>query len=270
MPRALFSCLLLLVALPACDERRTPRDAFVAGDDATPSIDAPDLDAPERPDSGRRDTDLNPDARLDAAVIMDPDAGMDALVSIDAARAPDAFTRDAPAASDTRIDTGVTSRTLACAPVVPSGASAGLVFSAMFWPGFRFEITSPTRATRVGLQLTPDRAGTFFAGLVRLTGSSDAPDAADLSGADVIARVDVTVPASATPIVVGADVDVALSPGWYALVFGTDAVGGSLPSGGGTGCVSSPGSSYPFSIRQSDGSLILQGAEPHLFVDVAP
>ena len=269
MSRAFLSCLLLLVVLPACDERRASRDAFVATDDA-PSMDAPAPDAPERPDSGRRDTDLNPDAALDAAVIVTPDAGMDASVSIDAARTPDAFTRDAPASStDANSDTGVATRTLACAPIVPPEATAGMVFSTMFWPGFRFEATTATRATRVGLQLAPERAGTFFAAIVRLTGPSDTPDASDLSGADVVARVDLSMPAAPRAIVVDAPVDVPLTAGWYALVFGTDAVGGTLPSNGGSGCVSVPGT-FPFSIRQSDGMFILQGAEPHLFVQLSP
>ena len=275
-PRASLVLLLLgLVSTSAstlgCDERRTARDAGDESDAA--SADAPDMDAPDavRPDSGRRDTDLNPDAALDASTPRD--AGMDAPSTMDAAR-PDAAGLDAPTpmrdAASTGSDTGPRGTVIECAPVVPSGASAGLVFSRMFWPGFRFEVTASTRATRLGLQIAPERAGVVQAAIVRLTGPSDAPDVADLSGADVALRADLAMPASATALVLGVDVDVALTPGWYALVFGTTDVGGSLPSAGGRGCISSPGSSFPFSIRQSDGMLILQGAEPHLFVELAP
>jgi hypothetical protein len=253
----------------ACDERRVARDAAIELD--AQGMDAADLDAPDsaRPDSGRRDTDLNPDAALDASTPRD--TGMDAPSAMDAAR-PDAAALDAPMrdAPSPGSDAGPRGTVIECAPVVPSGASAGLVFSRMFWPGFRFEVTTSTRATRLGLQIAPERAGVVQAALVRLTGPSDGPDAADLSGADVVARADLAMPASASALVLGVDVDIALTPGWYALVFGTSDVGGSLPSAGGRGCVSSPGSSFPFSIRQSDGTLILQGAEPHLFVEVSP
>jgi hypothetical protein len=271
-PAALCAGLAISsVGALGCDERRATRDAG-DGRDAG-SANASDMDAPDaaRPDSGRRDTDLNPDAALDASAPRD--AGMDAPSAMDAAR-PDAAvldaptpTRDAPSAGS---DTGPRGTVIECAPIVPSGASAGLVFSRMFWPGFRFEVTASTRARRVGLQIAPDRTGVVQAALVRLTGPSDGPDVADLSGADVVARADLAMPASATALVLGVDVDVALTPGWYALVFGTTDVGGSLPSAGGRGCISSPGSSFPFSIRQSDGVLILQGAEPHLFVELSP
>lgn len=270
----LLGLALSVVAALGCDDRRTARDAAAPLDVA--SEDASDLDATDsaRPDSGRRDTDLNPDAALDASTPRD--AAMDAPSAMDAARpdaaASDAAATDAPMrdAPSPGTDTGPRGTTIECAPVVPSSASSGLVFSRMFWPGFRFEVTSSAHASRVGLQITPDRTGVVQAALVRLTGPSDGPDVADLSGADVLARADVAMPASATAIVVSADVDVALTPGWYALVFGTTDVGGSIPSAGGRGCVSSPGSSFPFSIRQSDGTLILQGAEPHLFVELSP
>lgn len=254
---------LALLVVSACDERRTSRDAFVAIDDAS-SIDAPSRDAFDGPDSGRADIGLGPDAvspMLDAG--RDAATSLDAA-SVDAARATDAFARDAASSTDAFAG----SRTIACAPIVPPEATAGMVFSTTFWPGFRFEATTATRVSRVGLQLTPDRAGSFFAAIVRLSGPTDAPDTSDLTSADVIARIDVAVPAASRPIVVDTPADVALTPGWYALVFGTDAVGGSLPSNGGRGCVSSGGN--PFSIRQTDGTLIPQGAEPHLFVQLTP
>jgi hypothetical protein len=81
----------------------------------------------------------------------------------------------------------------------------------------------------------------------------------------------VTLPGGSVSPVVTAPVDAPLDPGWYALVVGTGAHGASattasLPSGGDRGCVAAPGSGFPFSIRQSDGMLILQAAMPHLFV----
>lgn len=264
-PSTISSVLLAgALTLGGCDEARTHLDAAAEPDDAASAMDAASVDAYARPEVGLRDTNLNPDVAL-----APTDAGMDAP-------APrDAFALDAASVLDAAREAGVASDagagvTLACAPVVPSDATSGLLFSSNLWPGFRFQVTRATRTQRVGLQLRPDAAGTAFAAIVRLTGASDTPDAADLSSADVIARADVTLPSATSSVVVSTDLDVALDPGWYALVFGTTGTGGTLPSAGGAGCVSSPGSSYPFTIRQSDGMFILQGAEPHLFVSLAP
>ena len=66
-------------------------------------------------------------------------------------------------------------------------------------------------------------------------------------------------------------VSATLAPGWYAAVFGTGAFGATLGSAtvhsnsGSGGCAS--GFGFPFSIRQSDGMLILQGATPHFVVE---
>jgi len=154
-------------------------------------------------------------------------------------------------------------------PVGP-GASAGLLFPSNLWPGYRFQLTSPARVRRVGVELTPDGASTVSAAIVALTGPSDTPDDPALGGGDVLVRADVSVPAASRPIVVGGDLDASLGAGWYALVFSTTTTGGTLPSGGGRGCVSTPASGYPFTIRQSDGMFILQGAQPHLFVELGP
>jgi hypothetical protein len=110
---------------------------------------------------------------------------------------------------------------------------------------------------------------------VHLTDGSDMPDDPAIAGSDVLMRTTFAYPASpGVPIVSAGPLDIMLPPGWYAVVFGTGAFGGTatgtIPSGGGAGCISSPGSSYPFTIRQSDGMFILQGAQPHFFVEVAP
>lgn len=262
---------LTLIASMGCDPRRGAPDAAVARD--APSLDALSLDAHEGPDSGRLDVGLGPDAPRDASATdapMIPDAGGDALSpSPDAARSTDAG-RDASATDAVGPDAGPAGSVIECAPVVGSSATAGLVFSSAFWPGFRFQLAAPARLRRVGLELTPDGAGTVTAHVVALSGPSDVPDDPGLTGSDVIVRADVAVPAAGRPIVVGADADLAVGAGWYALVFGTTSTGGTLPSGGGRGCVTTPASGYPFSIRRSDGMLILQGAEPHLFVELAP
>lgn len=157
------------------------------------------------------------------------------------------------------------------------GATSGISFSSNFWSGFRFPITTSggARIVRIGLELDPDSAGTAFGAIVRLTGMSDMPDDPTLVGADVLAVVSITVPASPGFVIVEAPTDVMVPPGWYAVVFGTGAfgatvTGGTIPSAGGGGCRALGTSDYPFTIRQSDGMFVLQGAEPHMFVNTTP
>jgi len=295
--------IAILWLLMACDRRSTPRDTgpgvdvtyldtmpadVSIGPDARMSADSGGPDAAVGPDAGRdaSSMDARPpsdasarDARADDARVTDArvtDARVTDARATDA-RATDARATDAPAPSPDApmSDGGGGAVVIECAPPVPSSASGGLVFSTMFWPGFRFEVRSSSRVTAVGLQLTPSTPGTVSAAIVRLSGPSDTPDAPDLTGADVLVRTDVTLPASSTPIIARGAVDFTLGAGWYALVFaagahGATSSGGSLPSAGGGGCRSTPASGFPFSIRQSDGMFILQGAEPHLFVEIAP
>ncbi len=285
------SIAIALSLLTACDRRSTPRDTG-PGTDVT-YLDTTPLDSSASPDA-RVSTDSGLDAReldansLDARAPSDASA-MDARAidarAIDAravdgspidaravdARAIDARAADAPAPSpDALVADGGGAVLIECAPVVGSGATAGLLFSSNLWPGYRFQLASPGRARRVGLELTPDGASTVSAAIVALTGPSDTPDDPALGGADVLVRTDVSVPAASRPIVASSDLDFSLGAGWYALVFSTTTTGGTLPSGGGRGCVSTPSSGFPFTIRQSDGMFILQGAQPHLFVEVAP
>ena len=245
---------------PGCGSQRAARD--------TGPGDAGNSDAAGEPsdaatsDMGARDGSVA-DAGRDGSLA---DAGRDAGARDVGTDAP----RDAAA-----VDGGALGRLIQCAPPVPAGPGSGIVFSSNIWSGFRFELTSATHVTRIGLQIAPDSAGSIFGAIVRLSGSSDTPDDPALGGADVVMRTLFSVPASPSAPVIGAGaLDVMLPAGWYAVVFGSGAFGatatGTVPSGGGTGCVSSPGSSYPFSIRQSDGMFILQGAEPHFFVEVTP
>jgi hypothetical protein len=264
---AVFS--LGVVSLAGCNSPRTPPDAGrsdagvsdaavvdASGFDAS-AVDASSLDASTR-DSGARDASADASARDGGRDAGARDVGVDA--SSDAAF----------------VDGGPLGTLIQCAPPVPAGPSAGISFSSNFWSGFPFQLTgSGGHITRIGTQITPDGAGTIFGALVRLTGPGDMPDDPSIAGADVVMRNVIPVPASGgVPVVVSGALDVVLPPGWYAIVFGTGAFGGTatgnIPSGGGAGCISSPGSGYPFTIRQSDGMFILQGAEPNFFVEVAP
>jgi hypothetical protein len=106
------------------------------------------------------------------------------------------------------------------------------VLSAGFWPGFRFQVPpgAAVTATSIGVNLQSGGAGTIFGAIVRLTGSSDAPDAPDLTGADVLAIATITVPGGALSVTATEAIAPTLAPGWYAAVFGTGAFGATLAS----------------------------------------
>lgn len=235
------------------DARTDARTSDASSDAGPPRIDAPTLDA-------GRDAPALDAGRADAGPA---DAG-----------AVDAGTSDAGAS-----DAGPAGTLIQCTPPIPPGATAGILFSPNFWSGFRFDIPGPVpaRVTRVGIQLTPEPGpGTIFAALVRLTDANDFPDDPALGGGDVLTVVSIAVPATAgTSVVVSATLDQTLAPGWYAVVYGTGAFGatlasGNIPSAGGGGCRSLGAGRFPFTIRQSDGMFILQGAEPHMFVELGP
>jgi hypothetical protein len=253
--------LVALIALAAGCARPERADA---GADAPRPVDAPSADAGL--DARALDAPTATDTGTDARVTVEaPDAARDG--GLDAGRDTGGASTDAGSdAGGTDAGTGI----LACAPEVPPGASAGLVCSAMFWPGFQFQVTTATRLLAVGVQGHSDGpAGSVHASVYRLTAMGAAPNLAD-PGA-LLARTLISLPGGSASPVVAAPVDAAVGPGWYALVVGTGAHGASatsatIPSGGDRGCVSAPGSGFPFSIRQSDGMLILQAAMPHLFV----
>ena len=90
--------------------------------------------------------------------------------------------------------------------------------------GVRFELTTPARVSAIGGHFagTIDQSGIFGA-LVALAGPADFPDSPDLSTADVLATALLTVSTPSSEAV-GA-IDVALTPGWYALAFGSGLFG---------------------------------------------
>jgi hypothetical protein len=278
---------LLLPVLIACSSRGEPRtgggfDAAArdggAGDARAPDASTPDARSDDDADVDR---DASPDedagARIDGstrdASTMDASTADASVMDASA----DASTADASGADATTPDAsptdGAPTVAFMCVPAVSGNElNPGLVLSSMFWPGFRFEVPAgaSVTTTAIGLNVQSSSAGTVFAALVRLTSMSDAPDAADLTGSDVLATTTVALPGGASSVTATAPIGVTLTPGWYAAVFGTGAFGAtiasaSVHSNAGDRCMSPYG--YPFSIRQSDGMLILQAVSPHFVVE---
>lgn len=238
-----------------------------------------------RVDGGRLDggSDLGP---YDSGGDTPPDIGIDSPTSdlgADAATADagrDAGSVDAghdAGVTDAgpRVDAGTT--TIECVPVVPPNElNSGIVLSPGFWSGFRFQITSARTATSIGLNVQNEGAagGTVFGAIIALTDMSDMPDSAALTTSDVLVTTTFALGAPGASHTVSGTISTALAPGWYAVMFGLGAFGATGTSGsihsnsGGGGCTS--GGGYPFTIRQSDGMFILQGATPNFFIVTSP
>ena len=105
---------------------------------------------------------------------------------------------------------------------------SGLVVDDFFWPAHRFQIDALTELESVGgffENFTADDQ-TIFAAVVALTGPLDFPDSLDLSSPDVLGT---TLLELGGQTILGSDrsgsLNLALAPGWYALVFGAGKFG---------------------------------------------
>jgi len=152
----------------------------------------------------------------------------------------------------------------------PTGQTCGqgLAVDSNFFPGTRFQLTQPAVTSAVGGHFLPTdfvTPRTVFGAIVRLTGPDDFADSADLSTTDVLGTTLITVPPTGSTNVSGPLV-LSLSPGWYALEFGSGRFGATGDSGliSGNSLVGTPDI---FSVRQSDGNIAFQASEPRMFVE---
>ena len=152
----------------------------------------------------------------------------------------------------------------------PTGqtSGSGVMVDNEFFAAVNFEVTQTVVTGRVGAHLfsfVDD--GPVFAALVRLDGPLDVPDEPNLSGDDVLgATLIQTVWPSDN---VSGNLRLTLEPGWYAMVIGTDRFGasGTADLVGNNVLVGTP---RIYSIRQSDGAIILQASPIRFFVDTIP
>jgi hypothetical protein len=121
----------------------------------------------------------------------------------------------------------------------------------------RFEVTSATTLASVGGVFKSSLTVDVFAAVISLTGSNDFPDSFDLSTPDVIGTTLISITPTGNS---GGEFEglfnLALTPGWYAIGFGTNAFGAS--SIGTTSGLSMPShdvdlapSQLPFTLRRS-------------------
>ena len=115
----------------------------------------------------------------------------------------------------------------------PPGDSSGFRIRDDFWIFHRFEITAPTQVTSLGGDFTnfTNADIDIFGAIVQLLSEIDTPKSVALATSDVLATTLITVGKSRG--LYTSPVDIVLSPGWYALEFGTGAFSASSVSGSG-------------------------------------
>jgi hypothetical protein len=115
------------------------------------------------------------------------------------------------------------------------GQSSGLIVDAGQFLGVRFEVTATVQTGSIGGHFYDSGfPGGFFAAIVTLTGPADFPDSSDLSTSDVLGSTLLLPPPRFLSDDVFADLELTLTPGWYAMIFGSDLFGatgrGAAPS----------------------------------------
>ncbi len=123
----------------------------------------------------------------------------------------------------------------------PTGgpASGPFVSPTQMW-GVRFEVASTMTTATIGGHFarfngfSAPVGTTIFGALVALSSSTDLPDSNDLSTPDVLGSAELTIPSAHNDSdIIDAPLSVTLTPGWYAVVFGTQSLihGGTAANG---------------------------------------
>jgi hypothetical protein len=127
---------------------------------------------------------------------------------------------------------------------------SGSYVSDFAFTGVRFEVTQPALTSRVGghFVIEPGYDDSFFGAIVRLDSSSDFPNSGNLSSSDVLGQTLLSFPMTSTEVF--GDFELSLTPGWYALVFGSGLFGA---TGQGGAPANNPDIGSPSYIGHQDG-----------------
>lgn len=146
----------------------------------------------------------------------------------------------------------------------PSGG--GVSVSNNFYSGLNFEVTQPTRLSKIGGYFFG--SAQVFGAVFKTTGFAGKPNPVNLTGSDVIATTSLTPPVSGGDA--WGDVDVQLDPGWYGIVFGTGRFGVPSNSTGLRDMGASNGPYWnPYTLIQSSGQQTFQAADVRVFAQAA-
>jgi hypothetical protein len=109
------------------------------------------------------------------------------------------------------------------------GTVPGTNVNPFVFPGVRFELAQPVITSQIGGHFAEENAGTFFGAIVKLDDANDFPNSNDLSTPDVLGATTLAFPNPSAEVF--GDLNRALDPGWYALVFGSGLFGASGTGG---------------------------------------
>lgn len=151
-------------------------------------------------------------------------------------------------------------------PTLQTSGSGTLVDDTAF-TAVNFQITSTVTTGSIGAHLTDFGGGQIFGAIVALTGPGDIPNSPNLSTPDVLGFTLINPPNPSDNR--AGNLRLTLTPGWYALVFGSNQFG-VTGSAGALGNNIPNGSQLIYTIRQSDGAITPQSSVCRLFIDSTP
>lgn len=108
------------------------------------------------------------------------------------------------------------------AQYAPASGVSGVFINANQFYGVRFYLPSSVVTTSIGGHFGT-LSGNMFGAVVRLSGPADYPDSYDLSTSDVLGSAVLNPQPTANDC--STDIVLALSPGWYSLVYGSERFG---------------------------------------------
>jgi hypothetical protein len=111
----------------------------------------------------------------------------------------------------------------------------------------------------------------IFGALVRVSGPSAPPTPADLSGSDVLGTTLITLPPALTSDNVSGPLSLTLTPGWYAVIFGSGKFGATSDLASSIilsdGQPANVNGVVTYALRQSDGLQLFEQAGSRYFVE---
>ena len=143
-----------------------------------------------------------------------------------------------------------------------------------FFSGVNFFLASPAQVSDIGghfINSFSSGNNEVFGAIVRVNGPTDPPSPFDLSGPNVLGTTLITLPPLNDSENVSGPLSLTLTPGWYAVIFGSGKFGATSENSGAiiisSGAAANINGILTYSVRQSDGLQIIQAAGARYFVE---
>jgi hypothetical protein len=151
---------------------------------------------------------------------------------------------------------------------------SGIEADSSFFSGVNFFVSSTAQVQDIGGHFfVPFVAGNneIFGAIVRVNSATDPPIPADLSGSDVLGTTLITLPPALDSENVSGPLSLTLTPGWYAVIFGSGKFGATSELASAItlsdGQPANTNGVVTYALSQSDGTQIFQAAGARYFVD---